>query len=332
MNAGLSGLILSLGQYTAPSDTTIAVPAGSIVIAGQAPTLTGFESGPLAPYVASLWSVAWLKLLMTLYSGPLIRVRRSSDNAEMDVYPVSQTSNAALDSTAMLAWSGSDSVFVKTLYDQSGGGNHWSQTTTSKQPRIVNAGVYDAKLVFDGSNDVMVTVNNGGTGTAKSCFYRITQRNFTAAGTTPYGYNTLNVAVAGHGAFYSGTTNTSDRDVFYVSQASAAFDTHAWNTGTYTGGSPLVGSASVGAIGVVVNRTIGASTPANGVKIYISGGRNTHTSDAGVNGYAGSFTAGPWALGAIENSTSPAPIDCIGFVIMDSADMSADAATICGLL
>lgn len=296
---------------------------------GSAPV----ESGPLAPYVSKLWSVAWLKLLMTLYSGPLVRVRRSSDNAEMDVNPVSQTANAALDSTAMLAWSGSDSVFVRTFYDQTGNGNHWSQATTSKQPRIVNAGSYDANLVFDGSNDVMVTVNNGGTGTAKSMFYRMNQRSF-GAGHTPYGFNTLNVAVAGHGAFYSGTKTGTDRDNFYVSQASAVYDTHVWTTTHYGTGatdSPLVGSGR-GAIGVVVNRTSGASNPANGVKLYYFGGQLPHDSDTGLAGYAGNFTAGPWALGAIEDSSSPAPIDCFGFVIMDADDMSADATTICGLL
>lgn len=303
MNAGLSGLLLSFGQRV--------------------------ESGPLATYTAKLWSVGWLKLLVTLYTGPLIRVRRSSDNAEMDVYPVSSSSNAALDSTAMLTWSGSDSVYVKTLYDQSGLGNHWSQTTTTKQPRIVNAGSYDANLVFDGTDDVLLTVNNGSTSNAKSMFYRMQARGLSPA-STPFGYNTLNVAVAGQGAFYSGTQTGTDRDVLYVSQPSGAYNTAIWTTVVYPAGSVML--PSVGAAGVVINRSAGVAVRANGTKLYSSSGLLAQSFNTGVDGFTGNFTAGKWAIGGIENSSSPSPINCFGFVVFDADDMSADAATICGLL
>lgn len=78
-----------------------------------------------------------------------IRVRRSSDNAEQDI----GFTGTALDTTALAAFVGANSAFVRTFYDQTGNGFHAQQATAASQARIVNAGVYDGKLVFDGSDD-----------------------------------------------------------------------------------------------------------------------------------------------------------------------------------
>jgi hypothetical protein len=78
-----------------------------------------------------------------------IRVRRSSDNAEQDI---GFTRNE-LDVSALLAFAGSSSCYVTTFYDQTSGAKHAAQATAANQPRIVNAGVYDRRLIFDGAND-----------------------------------------------------------------------------------------------------------------------------------------------------------------------------------
>lgn len=81
-----------------------------------------------------------------IYGGPLLRVRRSSDNAEQDIYASAipdANGNRFLDTTALLAFAGVNSAFVTTWYDQSGNGRHATQTTGTSQPRIVNAGVID---------------------------------------------------------------------------------------------------------------------------------------------------------------------------------------------
>lgn len=80
------------------------------------------------------------------YYGPLIRVRRSNDNAEQDIYPVATpdtNGNRFIDTTALLAFTGANNGFVTTDYDVSGNGRHATQTATPKQTRIVNAGVVD---------------------------------------------------------------------------------------------------------------------------------------------------------------------------------------------
>jgi Alpha-L-arabinofuranosidase B, catalytic len=98
-----------------------------------------------------------LRNLSSAYTGPLIRVRRSSDNAERDIYG---TFRGDLDLAALTSFVGANSGFVTTWYDQSGSGRHATQATAASQPRIVNAGAVDTlggkpSLIFDGTNDFM---------------------------------------------------------------------------------------------------------------------------------------------------------------------------------
>ena len=89
------------------------------------------------------------KLISTATTA--IRVRRSSDDAEQDI----GFTGDALDTASLATFVGSDSAHVTTVYDQSGNGEDAVQATAANQPRIVNAGTYDGKLVFDGTNDFM---------------------------------------------------------------------------------------------------------------------------------------------------------------------------------
>lgn len=100
-----------------------------------------------------------LRRVRSAYAGPLIRVRRSSDNTEADI---SYLANGDLDSAALLAFAGSGSAFVSNFYDQSGNARHTLQATAAAQPRIVNAGVLDTlngkpSLVFDGTDDYLTS-------------------------------------------------------------------------------------------------------------------------------------------------------------------------------
>jgi len=78
------------------------------------------------------------------YTGALVLIRRSSDNAEKAFYPdanfeLSLTSEDGA-ATTLSSWIGSDNGFIKTWYDQSGNSNNATITTTSQQHQIVNAG------------------------------------------------------------------------------------------------------------------------------------------------------------------------------------------------
>jgi hypothetical protein len=84
-----------------------------------------------------------MRLLRSAYgsSGPIIKVRRSSDNATLDI--TSESGGYNLDVKSLLAFVGSGSGYIDTWYDQTVNARHATQPTTGLQPRIVNAGVLD---------------------------------------------------------------------------------------------------------------------------------------------------------------------------------------------
>lgn len=79
------------------------------------------------------------RALRSAYTGNCIRVRRSSDNTEQNFGFL----NNYLDTAALLTFVGANSGFIVTWYDQSGNAIDATTSTTSKQPRIINAGVFD---------------------------------------------------------------------------------------------------------------------------------------------------------------------------------------------
>jgi hypothetical protein len=78
-----------------------------------------------------------LKKIYDWYKGPCIRVVRSSDNAEADIY---FNAYGDLDWLYLMLFAGNSTVFVKIWYDQSGNNNHATQTDITKMPTIVNSG------------------------------------------------------------------------------------------------------------------------------------------------------------------------------------------------
>lgn len=80
-----------------------------------------------------------LKLLTNACTGPVIRVRRDSDNTEQDFYADDTgalTTKRFGDGSRIESWVGSASAFVKTWYDQSGKGRHITQSTNASQPEL----------------------------------------------------------------------------------------------------------------------------------------------------------------------------------------------------
>ncbi len=113
------------------------------------------------------------------YLGFAIRLRRSTDNAEVDLtfdtngiisdnsdakIAVPGSSGLAVNSTQTLAsFRGAATLFVTIWYDQGANGYHGVQTTTARQP-VFSLGVAGltnqyASLVFTGSSKHNVTVN-----------------------------------------------------------------------------------------------------------------------------------------------------------------------------
>jgi hypothetical protein len=81
-----------------------------------------------------------LRSLRTAYTGPAIRVRRSTDNVEADI---GFNTDGSLNTTELLAFVGSANGFITTWYDQTGNNKHALQVIPASQPRIVSAGVIE---------------------------------------------------------------------------------------------------------------------------------------------------------------------------------------------
>lgn len=144
------GIQLSAGDYveaivaqsTGGNLTVLAVPAYtpniSIARVSASLSLPTFAS-VLATGLVAAYS---LRGVVVGYTGPLIRLRRSSDNVESDFSAV----GGWLDTAAVLAWVGAgNSAFVRTWYDQSGGARHLQMTTVGTQPAFVTAGAITAR-------------------------------------------------------------------------------------------------------------------------------------------------------------------------------------------
>lgn len=90
--------------------------------------------GTLDLWGASAATAVGLRLLRTGYRGPLATLRRSSDNATKDFYALG---NGDFPVAAALAFGGAGTLFVRQLWDQTGGTAHAAQTTNANQPTFV---------------------------------------------------------------------------------------------------------------------------------------------------------------------------------------------------
>ena len=81
-----------------------------------------------------------MRRLYSTYEGNLLRLRRSSDDAESDF---SYNANNVLDTDAITAWLGGATGHIVTRYDQSGNGRDETQASGTAQP------VYTASVFGD---------------------------------------------------------------------------------------------------------------------------------------------------------------------------------------
>lgn len=133
-----------------------------------------------------------MRVLESDYNGPLVRLRRDSDDAEMDF---GWGDNDIVDVDAIDTWRAGANVYLVTWYDQSGLGRDAVQATANFQPEFITTDPDRPYFVGDGSNDRLdvntsiQTLTNGGIdGTVFTVIYSTKKSQF-AFGTRAPGNN-----------------------------------------------------------------------------------------------------------------------------------------------
>lgn len=131
------------------------------------------------PGAAAAYSI---RKLSSTYSGALVEIRRSSDNAVKSFYPDSNN-ELSLNSedgegTSLETWIGSDNGFIRTWYDQSGSGNNLIQTSSGAQPKIIDTGVIITQnskpsIEFDTAQSFNFTTKIDLSGTTESAGFNV---------------------------------------------------------------------------------------------------------------------------------------------------------------
>ena len=131
---------------------SISSAIGSTSIVGQ-PSGGGLLLDDYGDNITAAYSV---RKLRTAYTGPAMRIRRFSDNAEQDI---GFDSDGNLDTAAITSFVGANSASVVVWYEQSGRASNWNltNTVTTGQPRITDASgnvfTLNGKPVIDDTNN-----------------------------------------------------------------------------------------------------------------------------------------------------------------------------------
>lgn len=162
----LTALIPSTTYYVRVFATN---PAGDGTVSSSITTgtttlnvLDGYLSGAAQTKVFGYYSVA--RRLKNAYTGPLIRVRRTSDNTEQDI---AQTANKVLDEASLLTFVGAGDGYITKVYDQSGLVADMAQAVVANQPRIALSGVVskvNGRPAADQTMDALRLLENTTTG------------------------------------------------------------------------------------------------------------------------------------------------------------------------
>ena len=141
--------------------------------------------------VDNLSSISQVSALFSLYkissskyySGPVLNVRRGLDNQTYDFYADYQGNLATADGLSLSFWLNGTTGNIAIWYDQSGFGNHATQTNTLLQPTFFLTGTNSQNSIYFPNN----------------CFFNLSN------GTIPYG-NSSYTFIFNHGIISSSTT------------------------------------------------------------------------------------------------------------------------------
>ena len=211
------------------------------------------------------------------YSGPVMTIRRGTDNAMMNLYDDGAGSLVTNTGIQVIRWLNGSNAFVTTWYDQSGKGRHAVQTNTGAQPTY---DTYTKNLVFNGSSQffnlpdaTLPTGNNNYTIMARHDF--------------------VNIATLG-GIISGGTSTNNNALSLHVSTIN--FYQNIWwgndlNAGTYTKGNTVTCS---------YNNTSGRNMYVNGVLVGSNSSLSKNTLSTNNTIGVLQYQSGSWLNGQLR--------------------------------
>jgi hypothetical protein len=274
-----------------------------------APNTGAIFVGALDPHASDLWSVFGLKRLLSSYTGPLIRIRRSSDNSEQDV---GYLSSGLLDSPAALAFAGASSAYVVRTYDQSGNGNNFESTETAKQPRLVNSGVYDGSIIFDGVDDILTSVSSTPAVPALTFAGRYRLRSVSDTSKTQSIITHGNAATVGRNPMLYQHQGANNSNAAYVFEGSVYVTKDYPTPSTVENAEVLIGDRLL--------------TNASKIELWRAGAKLTGTLGV-TGGTTAGFTEEPVYVGGYPGGLQLAQMDAKWFAVWE-VEKSASAAAI----
>ncbi|RYY38954.1 MAG: T9SS type A sorting domain-containing protein [Chitinophagaceae bacterium] len=152
-----SNLTINAPPILNVSGATTLCTGGTTTLVASGATQYSWSPNPL-PVDADAthaWMAVGLRLLKSGYSGPIIRLRRGSDDAEMDF----GASGVDLDLAAIQTWLAGANGYCVRLYDQSGNGHDEAQPTPAQQPQFIASSLLNNRpaLVFNTAQYMQMT-------------------------------------------------------------------------------------------------------------------------------------------------------------------------------
>lgn len=258
-------------------------------------SITPAIQGGIDGLTTGIWGIWSLRKQLSAYAGKCINVRRSSDNTTQDIGFVGRL----LDTAALLTFVGANSGFVTKMYDQSGLSHDISQGTAANQPRIVNAGVVDPGVTFDGSNDFFASAASTSATTKFTLFckgvYTIASLGIVFESSAAYNSNN------GNAFYYSGSQAVVGCGGTAPNQSAEQFNTNFSNQ----------------VLCAAIDRS--QTTNATQAKMYSGGSLMV----ADTNGSSGAVPSGnsgtaPWFIGGRSGGTLPSAGPFETFVIYEA--------------
>jgi hypothetical protein len=208
--------------------------------------LTAIKTTAVDPFrLASNITFAYsVRVIVPTYTGAVLNIRNSAGGTS-DFYSDSTQSYLTTGSggtgTSYASWIGSNTGYVVTWYDQSGKGNHATNSTTSSQPTLVNlSGKYVVQWLK--SNQTVLNITNAAVGVTQpnTIFSHFWNNNTTNPGgnilTTQYDYGMrfisgVTFGSGGNGGdwYYSGSgTKLAYGNNIDITTAGALSGTSTW--------------------------------------------------------------------------------------------------------